>query len=110
MILRDDDGKEVALGKPGEICIRGPQVMAGYWQHPAETAKVLDKDGWFATGDIGVMDDQGFIKIVDRKKDMIMVSGFQRLSERDRGRGRHAPRRAGVRRGRRVRTRSPARR
>jgi long-chain acyl-CoA synthetase len=76
VILRDDDGKEVDLGKPGEICIRGPQVMKGYWQHPAETAKVLDKDGWFATGDIGIMDHQGFIKIVDRKKDMILVSGF----------------------------------
>jgi long-chain acyl-CoA synthetase len=76
VILRDDAGKEVPLGEPGEICIRGPQVMAGYWQHPAETAKVLDKDGWFATGDVGVMDERGFIKIVDRKKDMILVSGF----------------------------------
>jgi long-chain acyl-CoA synthetase len=76
LILRDDAGKEVALGQPGEICIRGPQVMAGYWQHPEETAKVLDKDGWFATGDIGVMDDRGFVRIVDRKKDMILVSGF----------------------------------
>jgi long-chain acyl-CoA synthetase len=76
IILRDDDGKEVALGLPGEICIRGPQVMAGYWQHPEETAKVLDKDGWFATGDIGIMDHEGYIKIVDRKKDMIIVSGF----------------------------------
>jgi long-chain acyl-CoA synthetase len=76
VILRDDAGKEVPLGDPGEICIRGPQVMAGYWQHPAETAKVLDQDGWFATGDIGVMDPQGFVKIVDRKKDMILVSGF----------------------------------
>jgi long-chain acyl-CoA synthetase len=76
VILRDDDGKEVALGHPGEICIRGPQVMAGYWQHPEETAKVLDEHGWFATGDIGIMDHQGYIKIVDRKKDMIIVSGF----------------------------------
>ena len=74
--LRDDDGKDVALGHPGEICIKGPQVMAGYWQHPEETAKVLDKNGWFATGDIGVMDHKGFVKIVDRKKDMIIVSGF----------------------------------
>ena len=74
--LRDDDGKEVAPGSPGEICIRGPQVMAGYWNRPDETAKVMDKDGWFATGDIGVMDERGFIKIVDRKKDMILVSGF----------------------------------
>jgi len=76
VIIRNDDGKEVPLGQPGEICIRGPQVMAGYWQHPQETAKVLDKDGWFATGDIGTMDPMGLIKIVDRKKDMIIVSGF----------------------------------
>jgi len=76
VVLRDDDGHEVALGKAGEICIRGPQVMAGYWQHPEETAKVLDKEGWFATGDIGIMDHKGHIKIVDRKKDMILVSGF----------------------------------
>jgi long-chain acyl-CoA synthetase len=75
-ILRDDDGKVVAQGQPGEICIRGPQVMAGYWNRPDETAKVLDDEGWLATGDIGVMDERGFIKIVDRKKDMILVSGF----------------------------------
>jgi long-chain acyl-CoA synthetase len=74
--LRDDDGKPVPLGQPGEICIRGPQVMAGYWQRPDETSKVMDKNGWFATGDIGVMDEKGFVKIVDRKKDMILVSGF----------------------------------
>ena len=76
LILRDDAGNTVALGQPGEICIRGPQVMAGYWQHQDETDKVIDKDGWFATGDIGVMDERGFVKIVDRKKDMILVSGF----------------------------------
>jgi long-chain acyl-CoA synthetase len=76
LILRDDNGKVVAQGEPGEICIRGPQVMAGYWQRPDETAKVLDKDGWLATGDIGVMDERGFVRIVDRKKDMILVSGF----------------------------------
>jgi long-chain acyl-CoA synthetase len=74
--LRDDADKDVALGQPGEICIRGPQVMQGYWQQPAETAKVLGKDGYLHTGDIGVMDDKGFIRIVDRKKDMILVSGF----------------------------------
>ncbi len=75
--LRDDDADATcALGQPGEICIRGPQVMAGYWQRPDETAKVMDKDGWFATGDIGVMDERGFVRIVDRKKDMILVSGF----------------------------------
>jgi long-chain acyl-CoA synthetase len=76
VVLRDDNGRDVGIGQPGEICIRGPQVMAGYWQRPDETAKVIDKDGWFATGDIGVMDERGFVKIVDRKKDMILVSGF----------------------------------
>jgi long-chain acyl-CoA synthetase len=74
--LRDDAGKAVALGQPGELCIRGPQVMAGYWQRPDETAKVIDQDGWLATGDVGVIDEQGYIRIVDRKKDMILVSGF----------------------------------
>jgi long-chain acyl-CoA synthetase len=74
--LRDELGKAVALGQPGEICVRGPQVMAGYWNRPDETAKVIDKDGWFATGDIGVMDERGYVRIVDRKKDMILVSGF----------------------------------
>jgi long-chain acyl-CoA synthetase len=76
IILRDDAGQTVALGQPGEICIRGPQVMAGYWQRQDETDKVIDKDGWFASGDIGVMDERGYIRIVDRKKDMILVSGF----------------------------------
>jgi long-chain acyl-CoA synthetase len=76
IVLRDDAGKNVPLGQPGEICIRGPQVMAGYWNRPDETAKVLDKDGWLATGDVGVMDERGFVRIVDRKKDMILVSGF----------------------------------
>jgi long-chain acyl-CoA synthetase len=72
----DDDGNEVPLGTPGEIAIRGPQVMAGYWQRPDETAKVMTPDGWFKTGDVGVMDERGYFKIVDRKKDMILVSGF----------------------------------
>ena len=76
VILRDDSGQTVPIGERGEICIRGPQVMAGYWQRPEETAQVIDKEGWFATGDIGVMDSAGFITIVDRKKDMILVSGF----------------------------------
>ncbi|MBN3726985.1 long-chain fatty acid--CoA ligase [Burkholderia sp. Ac-20379] len=74
--IRDDDGIEVALGQPGEICIRGPQVMAGYWNRPDETAKVMMADGYFKSGDIGVMDARGYVKIVDRKKDMILVSGF----------------------------------
>jgi len=74
--MRDDDNKPVPLGKPGEICIKGPQVMKGYWQRPDETAKVIDAGGYLHTGDIGVMDEEGFIRIVDRKKDMILVSGF----------------------------------
>lgn len=72
----DDDGKEVPQGQPGEIAIKGPQVMAGYWQRPDETAKVMTSDGYFKTGDIGVMDKRGYFKIVDRKKDMVLVSGF----------------------------------
>ncbi|MDZ4084605.1 MAG: AMP-binding protein, partial [Bdellovibrionales bacterium] len=72
----DDDGKDVALGETGEICIKGPQVMKGYWQRPDETANVMTADGWFKSGDIGFMDADGFSKIVDRKKDMILVSGF----------------------------------
>jgi len=74
--IRDEEGKDVPLGQPGEICIKGPQIMAGYWQRPDETAKVMDADGFFHSGDIGVMDERGFIRIVDRKKDMILVSGF----------------------------------
>ncbi|MCK1678324.1 long-chain fatty acid--CoA ligase [Bradyrhizobium sp. 147] len=74
--IRDDDGNEVPLGQPGEICANGPQVMSGYWNKPEETAKVMTADGFFRTGDIGVMDEKGYTKIVDRKKDMILVSGF----------------------------------
>jgi long-chain acyl-CoA synthetase len=74
--IRDDDNKDVALGQPGEICIKGPQVMKGYWKRDDETAKVLDADGYLHTGDVGVMDEKGYIRIVDRKKDMILVSGF----------------------------------
>jgi len=74
--IRDDDGNEVPLGQPGEICAKGPQVMAGYWNRPEETAKVMTADGYFRTGDIGVMTADGYTKIVDRKKDMILVSGF----------------------------------
>jgi long-chain acyl-CoA synthetase len=72
----DDDGREVPAGQPGEIAIKGPQVMAGYWQRPDETAKVMTDDGYFKSGDIGVMDERGYFKIVDRKKDMVLVSGF----------------------------------
>ena len=74
--LLDDDGNEVAPGQPGEIAVRGPQVMAGYWQRPDETAKVMTADGFFRTGDIGTVDARGYFRIVDRKKDMILVSGF----------------------------------
>jgi len=76
MKILDDDGREVPQGEAGEIAIKGPQVMAGYWQRPDETARVMTADGYFKTGDIGVMDERGFFKIVDRKKDMILVSGF----------------------------------
>jgi long-chain acyl-CoA synthetase len=74
--ILDDDGNPVALGERGEIAIRGPQVMAGYWNRPDETAKVMTPDGFFKSGDVGVMDADGYVKIVDRKKDMILVSGF----------------------------------
>lgn len=74
--IRDEEGAEVAVGSTGEIWIRGPQVMKGYWQRPDESEKVLPGDGWLKTGDMGVMDEQGYTRIVDRKKDMILVSGF----------------------------------
>jgi long-chain acyl-CoA synthetase len=90
VVLRDDAGHDVPLGQPGEICVRGPQVMAGYWNRDDETAKVMTADGFFMTGDIGVMNEMGYVKIVDRKKDMILVSGLQRVSERSRGRRRDA--------------------
>jgi long-chain acyl-CoA synthetase len=76
IVLRDDAGNDVKAGEPGEICIKGPQVMAGYWQRPDETAKAMTEDGFFRSGDIGVVDERGYFKIVDRKKDMILVSGF----------------------------------
>ena len=75
--IRDDDNNEVPLGKPGEICARGPQIMPSYWKRPDETANVMTPDGFFRTGDIGVMDETGRTRIVDRKKDMISVSGFK---------------------------------
>jgi long-chain acyl-CoA synthetase len=74
--IRDETGASVPAGQWGEICIRGPQVMAGYWQRPAATSAVMSKDGFFQSGDIGVMDERGFVRIVDRKKDMVLVSGF----------------------------------
>jgi len=73
---RREDGSWADIDEPGELCVRGPQVMKGYWQRWDETANVLDQEGWLATGDIAVMDEQGFLRIVDRKKDMILVSGF----------------------------------
>jgi long-chain acyl-CoA synthetase len=75
--IRDEDGRELQNGEQGEICARGPQVMLGYWRSPEETAKAMTADGYFRTGDIGVMDIQGRVRIVDRKKDMISVSGFK---------------------------------
>jgi long-chain acyl-CoA synthetase len=75
--ILDDDGREVAIGQVDELCIRGPQVMKAYWNRPDETAKVFTRDGWFRTGDMGFMDPLGYFKITDRKKDMIVVSGFK---------------------------------
>lgn len=75
--ILDDEGRDVPLGQPGEIAIKGPQVMRDYWRQPAETAKVMTPDGFFKSGDIGEMDSRGYVKIVDRKKDMIVVSGFK---------------------------------
>ena len=75
--ILDDAGTPLALGLVGEICLRGPQVMRGYWRQPDETAKVLSADGWLRTGDMGVMDERGSVRITDRKKDMIVVSGFK---------------------------------
>ena len=74
--IQDDTWNELPIGETGEICIRGPQVMKGYWQRPKDTSEVLSNDGWLHTGDIGFMDEQGYVQIVDRKKDMILVSGF----------------------------------
>jgi len=74
--IRDDDGNDLALGEVGEICVRGPQVMTGYWNRPDETSRAIMPDGFFRTGDMGFMDERGYTKIVDRKKDMILVSGF----------------------------------
>ena len=74
--IQNDDGQPLPIGEVGELCVRGPQVMKGYWHRPDETAKVLAADGWLRTGDIARIDDQGFVFIVDRKKDMILVSGF----------------------------------
>ncbi|ERI14852.1 long-chain fatty acid--CoA ligase [Brucella sp. RRSP16] len=74
--IRDDDGNDLALGEVGEICVRGPQVMTGYWNRPDETKRAIMPDGFFRTGDMGFMDERGYTKIVDRKKDMILVSGF----------------------------------
>jgi long-chain acyl-CoA synthetase len=74
--LRDDDDNIVPTGEPGELCVKGPQVMQGYWNRPEDNAKSFTADGYFRTGDVAVMDDKGYFKIVDRKKDMIIVSGF----------------------------------
>lgn len=76
IVILDDDDRPVAIGQPGEIAIRGPQVMVGYWNRPDETARVMTADGFFKSGDIGIMDERGYVTIVDRKKDMVLVSGF----------------------------------
>ena len=75
--ILDEDDNELPIGKVGEICVRGPQVMAGYWNRADETAKVFSSNGWLRTGDMGSMDARGYFKITDRKKDMIVVSGFK---------------------------------
>ncbi|MFM7658234.1 MAG: long-chain-fatty-acid--CoA ligase [Burkholderiaceae bacterium] len=74
--ILDDAGQELPIGQPGEIAIRGPQVMEGYWEKPEETARVMTREGFFRSGDIGIMDERGYVSIVDRKKDMVLVSGF----------------------------------
>lgn len=76
VVVRDDDGNDLPTGQPGELCVRGPQVMKGYWNKPDETARAIMADGFFKTGDVAVMDEKGFLRIVDRKKDMILISGF----------------------------------
>jgi long-chain acyl-CoA synthetase len=75
--IRDDTGKVLATGEEGEVWVRGPQVMRGYWQQPAETDHVITADGWLHTGDIGMLDAQGYLKLLDRKKDLVNVSGFK---------------------------------
>ncbi|OZA75943.1 AMP-binding protein [Polynucleobacter sp. 39-46-10] len=77
VLILDDDGKEVPFGTPGEICIKGPQVMAGYWNRPEETVQFITPEGYFKSGDIGIMSPEGYVQIVDRKKDMIVVAGFK---------------------------------
>lgn len=77
VLILDDDGKEVPFGTPGEICIKGPQVMAGYWNRPEETEQFITPEGYFKSGDIGIMSPEGYVHIVDRKKDMIVVAGFK---------------------------------
>lgn len=74
--IRDDEGSELPIGSVGELCVRGPQVMKGYWRRPQDTAAVLSSDGWLRTGDLGIMDEHGYVRITDRKKDLILVSGF----------------------------------
>ncbi|MCQ4079022.1 long-chain fatty acid--CoA ligase, partial [Klebsiella pneumoniae] len=74
--IRDDDFNELPVGQEGELCVKGPQVMRGYWNKPRETAEILTQDGWLKTGDIAYMDENGYFYITDRKKDMILVSGF----------------------------------
>ena len=81
-LVDTESGKEVALGEPGEVCIRGPQVMLGYFNKPEETSNAIDADGFLHTGDVGVFDEQGYLRLVDRTKDMIIVSGFKVFSKK----------------------------
>ena len=101
--VKDDAGHQLPVGEVGELCIKGPQVMAGYWQRPEETAKVIDAEGWLHTGDMAKMDEKGFFFIVDRKKDMILVSGFNVYPNEVEDVDRADARRAGSGRGRRSR-------
>ncbi|MDB5941937.1 MAG: long-chain-fatty-acid--CoA ligase-like protein [Ramlibacter sp.] len=101
LAIKDDAGRSLPLGESGEICIRGPNVMPGYHEQPEENAQAFTADGFLRTGDIGIMDDAGYTKIVDRKKDMILVSGFNVFPERPRGRHFAVPRRGRMRRHRR---------
>jgi long-chain acyl-CoA synthetase len=99
--IRDDEGHELGIGEDqvGEICVRGPQVMRGYWNRPEETAQGDDPDGYLRTGDVGYADEQGYVRIVDRKKDMILVSGFNVYPNEIEDIVAHAPGRAGSRGG-----------
>ncbi len=108
--IRDDAGKVLGVGEEGEVWVRGPQVMQGYWQQPDETDRVLSADGWLRTGDIGAFDAQGYLKLLDRKKDMVNVSGFKVFPNEVEDVAMQHPRRARSRGDRRAGSRAPGRR